>query len=112
MKDGKASYVHNWFGRELYTVTSPKSLAPGKATIRYDFTYEGGKEMGKGGTSALFVNGTKVAEGKVANTIPNLISADETADVGADHHTPVTPEYAQHGNDFTGKIEKVTIDLK
>jgi len=112
MKDGKATYVHNWFGRALYTVTSPKALAPGKATIRYDFTYEGGKEMGKGGTSALFVNGTKVAEGKVANTIPNIISADETADVGADHHTPVTPDYAQHGNEFTGKIEKVTIDLK
>ena len=41
-----------------------------------------------------------------------MISADETADVGVDHHTPVTPEYAQHGNEFTGKIEKITIELK
>ena len=112
MKDGKATYVHNWFGRALYTVTSPQALAPGKATIRYDFTYEGGEEMGKGGTGALFVNGTKVAEGKVANTIPFLISADETADVGVDYHTPVSPDYAQHGNEFTGTIKKIVIELK
>jgi len=41
-----------------------------------------------------------------------LISADETADVGVDYDTPVTPDYAQHGNEFTGKIESVIIELK
>ena len=112
MKDGRISYCHNWVGKELYTVTSPEVLPAGKATIRYEFTYEGGKQMGKGGTGALFVNGKKVAEGKIENTIPALISADETADVGVDHHTPVTPDYAQHGNEFTGEIEKITVELK
>ena len=37
---------------------------------------------------------------------------DETADLGSDHHTPVSDEYPQRGNEFTGKIAKVTIDLK
>jgi arylsulfatase A-like enzyme len=112
MKDGKVSYEYNWFGKDRYTITSPEALPAGKATIRYEFAYEGGKEAGKGGTGTLFVNDKKIAEGKIGKTVPNIFSADETADVGVDHHTPVSEEYAQRGNEFTGKIEKVTIDLK
>jgi len=44
--------------------------------------------------------------------VPFIFSADETADVGSDHHTPVSDEYPQHGNEFTGKIDKVIVDLK
>jgi hypothetical protein len=44
--------------------------------------------------------------------VPFIFSGDEAADVGVDHHTPVTDEYPQRGNEFTGNIEKVTIDLK
>ena len=81
-------------------------------TVRYEFVYEGGKQIGKGGTGTLFVDGKKVAEGKIGNTVGLVFSADETADVGVDYHTPVSPEYPQHGNEFTGKINKVTIELK
>jgi arylsulfatase len=52
-----------------------------------------------------------VAEGRIENTTPFLFSADETADVGIDEATPVTEEYAEGDNEFTGKIEKVTIEL-
>ena len=41
MKDGKVSYVHNWVGKERYTITAPEPVAPGKVTIRYEFAYEG-----------------------------------------------------------------------
>jgi arylsulfatase len=41
MKDGKVSYVHNWVGKERYTITAPRPLEPGKATIVYEFAYEG-----------------------------------------------------------------------
>lgn len=81
-----------------------------KATIRYEFAYEGGKP-GSGGTGTIFVNGQKVAEGRIANTTPFLFSADETADVGTDGATPVTEDYAEGDNAFTGKIEKVTVEL-
>jgi arylsulfatase len=111
MKDGKVSYVHNWVGRERYTITSSKRLAPGKATIRYEFAYEGDKP-GSGGTGTITVNGQKVAEGRIGNTTPFLFSADETADVGVDKATPVTEDYAEGDNEFTGKIEKVTVELK
>jgi arylsulfatase len=110
MKDGKVSYVHNWVGLERYTVTAPEPLAPGKATIRYAFAYEG-DNPGSGGTGTIFINGEKVAEGNIGNTTPFLFSADETADVGTDGATPVTEDYAEGDNAFTGTIEKVTVDL-
>jgi len=112
MKDGRVSYVHNWVGKERYTITASKPVAPGKATIRYEFTYEGGDQPGAGGTGTISVNGQTVAEGRIGNTTPFLFSADETADVGMDGATPVTEDYAEGDNEFTGKIEKVTVELK
>lgn len=111
MKDGKPAYVHNWVGRERYTVEGSEALPPGKATIEYAFAYEGDKEPGKGGIGTISVNGKKVAEGRIENTTPFLFSADETADVGMDEATPVTEAYAEGDNDFNGSIEKVTIAL-
>ncbi len=87
-------------------------LAPGKATIRYQFAYEGGDKPGMGGKGTLSVNGQEVAEGRIENTTPFLFSADETADVGVDEATPVTEDYAEGDNEFTGTIETVTIELK
>jgi arylsulfatase len=111
MKGGKASYVHNYVGKERYTITTPQPLPPGKATIRYDFVYEGGENPGEGGKGTIWVNGKKVAEGQIGKTTPFLFSADETADVGVDEATPVTEDYQERHNEFTGKIDKVTIDL-
>ncbi len=110
MKGGRVSYVHNWVGKERYTITAPRRLPPGKATIRYEFAYEG-DEPGSGGTGTIFVNGQEVAEGRIEKTTPFLFSADETADVGVDEATPVTEEYKERHNEFTGKIEKVTVEL-
>ena len=112
MKNGKVSYVHNWVGKERYTITAPQTVSPGKATIRYEFAYEGGNKPGMGGKGTISVNGKKVAEGRIGKTTPFVFSADETADVGVDEATPVTEAYKERHNKFTGKIEKVTIELK
>jgi arylsulfatase len=111
MKDGKVSYVHNWMDKDYYTITAPKALPAGKATIRYEFTYDGGKP-GSGGKGTISVNGKKVAEGRIEKTVPFLFSADETVDVGTDNATSVTKEYKEGDNEFTGKIRKVTVELK
>ncbi len=111
MKGGRVSYVHNWVGKERYTITAPQRLAPGKATIRYEFAYEGGNP-GSGGTGTIFVNGQKVAEGRIDKTTPFLFSADETADVGVDEATPVTDEYQERHNEFNGTIEKVVVEVE
>ena len=67
---------------------------------------------GKGGTATLFVNDRKVAEGRIANTNPMMFSADEAADVGVDEGTPVTEAYQPAASRFTGKIRKVTVEVK
>ena len=58
------------------------------------------------------MNDKKVAEGRIERTQPMIFSADETADVGEDDATPVTEDYKAYENKFTGKINKITIDLK
>jgi len=43
----------------------------------------------------------------------HVITAEvETADVGLDAATPVTEDYAQGDNAFTGRIERVTVELR
>jgi arylsulfatase len=112
MKDGKVSFVHNWLGKERYTITAPQPLPAGKTTIRYEFAYEGGDKPGMGGKGTIFVNGKKVVEGRIEKTTPFVFSADETADVGVDEATPVTEAYKERHNQFTGKIDKVIIAVK
>ncbi len=110
VKDGKPTYTYNWLGLQRYTVAATQALAAGKATIRYEFAYDGGG-VGKGGMGTLFVNGTKVATGRIDRTQCCAFSADEGADVGADEGTPVTEAYKVPFK-FTGKIGSVTIELK
>ena len=85
------------------------SLAPGKHTIVFDFTYDG-PGIAKGGSGVLKVDGKVLATEKVEHTIPFLIPADETFDVGVDLRTPVDDSY-QVPFHFTGKIDKLTVKL-
>jgi arylsulfatase len=62
-------------------------------------------------TVTLTVNGAKVAEGQLPKTIPLQISLGEGMDIGMDVGSPVDFTY-KLPFPFTGKIEKVTIDLK
>ena len=89
-----------------------RSSPPGKATVRFEFAYDGGG-VGKGGTGTLFVNDRKVAEGRIERTQPMIFSADETADVGIDLATPVVETIGSEARSrFTGRIPKVTIEVK
>jgi len=111
LKDGKPAYAYNFLGLQEYKVSAPQALAAGKATIRMNFDYDGGG-IGKGGMATILVNGEQVASGRIEHTQAMIFSADETADVGEDSATPVTTDYKQHDNAFTGKILKVTVDVK
>ena len=111
VKDGKPMYTYNYVGLSASKVASPKALPEGKPTIRYEFKYDGGG-LGKGGVGAIFVNGEKVVESRIDRTQPIVFSADEGADVGLDGETAVTDDYKEGDNKFTGKINKVTVELK
>lgn len=110
LKDGKPIYTYNWLGLNEYTVAGTEALPPGKSTIRFEFVYDGGG-VGKGGAGTIFVNGKSVATGRIEKTQPAMFSADEGTDVGVDEGTAVTTAY-EIPFKFTGKIKKVTIELK
>jgi arylsulfatase len=61
------------------------------------------------GTALLTING--VAEGKASFTNLNGNSYTETLDIGSDLGTPVSSAY-RVPDKFTGKIDKVTIQLR
>lgn len=110
VKDGKPMYTYNWLGLQEYTVAGTEVLPSGKATIRFEFVYDGGG-AGKGGVGTILVNGQKVASARIEQTQCCMFSADEGADVGTDEGTAVSEGYAVPFK-FNGKIKKVTIELQ
>ena len=112
MDNGKPAYVYNFFGLESYTIASDKAITKDKAEIKLQFDYDGGGN-GKGGMAMLYVDGKKVAEGRVEKTQPALYSADETADVGEDESTQVADKVFTDvkDSDFTGFVTDVTISI-
>jgi len=112
VKDGVPAYDYNFLGLERTTIAGAEQLKPGKATIRFEFAYDGGGP-GKGGKATLFVNDQQVGEGRIKHTQPMIFSADETADVGIDLATPVVEAIgAEARSRFTGKIARVTVEVK
>ena len=109
MKDGIAHHQYNYLGLERSNVGATKALTAGHHVIKYEFSIDEAK-AGAGGTAVLSVDGEKVAEGKIPKTHPYLQSMDEGINVGADHETPVSEDYKEGDNKFTGKIQKVTIE--
>lgn len=111
VKDGVPAYDYNFLGMQRFTVAGKEKLTPGPATLRFEFAYDGGG-VGKGGLGSLYVNGKKVAEGRIERTQPAIFSADETADVGIDLASPVVESIgAERASKFTGKIDEVTVDV-
>ena len=112
VKDGVPAYDYNFLGLRALHGRCDRAARPGKSTIRFEFAYDGGG-LGKGGTGTLFVNDKKVAEGRIERTQPMIFSADETADVGIDLATPVVETIgSEAASRFTGRIPKVTIEVK
>jgi arylsulfatase A-like enzyme len=92
-------------------IAGTEELTPGKHTIAFDFTYDGGG-IGKGGMGTLTVDGKKAAERRIGKTIPFRFSLDESFDVGEDTGTPVIDEYdAKMPFHFNGTLSKVEFKL-
>jgi len=112
VKNGKPVYECNLVGVARTKIAGTKSLAPGKNVVRAEFRHDGGG-IGKGGTGTLFVNGKRVAQGRIEHTQGIIFSEEEGTDVGQDGETPVIENYGIPAPyKFTGKIDKVTTDLK
>ena len=107
---GKPVFNYNGLMLVQFRWEGADALAPGKHTIVFDFTYDG-PGIAKGGTGVLKVDGQEVATKKIEHTIPFLLPADETFDVGVDTRTPVNDKDYQVPFAFTGTIDKLTFKL-
>ena len=85
-------------------------LTPGKHTIVFDFTYHG-PGIAKGGTGVLSVDGKVAHTLSVPKTVPFLMPADETFDIGVDTRTGVNDLDYQIPFRFNGRIDKLSFDL-
>ncbi|MBM3092056.1 sulfatase-like hydrolase/transferase [Ensifer sp. T173] len=107
---GKPVFLYNLLALEKFRWEGQDALTPGKHTIVFTFKYDGGGP-GKGGSGVLNVDGKEVASQKVANTVPFLMTIDETFDVGVDTRTGVEDGDYQVPFQFTGTIDKLSVQL-
>jgi arylsulfatase A-like enzyme len=109
-KGGKLKYCYNLLGIQQFYAESSSPLPPGEHQVRMEFAYDGGG-LGKGGTVSLYLDGKKVAEGKVAATAAMVFSADDGCDVGVDTGSPVSPDYGSRGNEFKGTVKGIQLAI-
>ncbi len=110
-KDGKLKYCYNLLGIRRFYAESPKVIPAGQHQVRMEFKYDGGG-LAKGGSASLYLDGSKVGEGRVDITVPMAFSADETCDVGKGTGSAVSPDYDPKDNEFSGEVNWVQIDLE
>ena len=107
---GELVYEYNMMIIERYTARSKEKLTKGKHRIEVDTT------LAKPGGPAeviLKVDAKEVARTTVKRTVPAAFTASETFDIGIDLGSPVSMEYYdQRPFVFSGKIEKVEVELK
>jgi len=111
MVKGKPVFTYNLLAVERFRWEGQEALTAGKHTIVFNFKYEG-PGMAKGGTGVLSVDGKEVARKAIPHTIPALMTIDESFDVGVDTRTGVDDNDYQPPFRFTGKLVKLTINLK
>ncbi len=116
VKDRRVVYELNAYGHRSGQLVASEPLQPGKAHIVLNLTpsapdntvavpFTSRQPLAAQGT--LSINGK--AQGEAQFTNVNL-SYSETLDIGSDLGSPVSAEY-KAPNRFTGKIDKVTIEL-
>jgi arylsulfatase A-like enzyme len=107
---GKPVFLYNLLALERFRWQGDEALAPGKHTIIFDFKPDE-PGFGKGGTGVLKVDGKEVANQKIPHTTPFLMTLGETFDIGSDTRTSVNESDYQVPFAFSGKVDKVTVNL-
>ena len=114
MEGGKPEFVYALSNQpeHKFWIASNQPIPAGNHVVRFEFKYDGGG-IGKGATGTLFVDGTPVAEGRIAQTVGVRFSLDETFDVGSDMGTPVVEDYLDKMPfAFTGTLKKFVVVLE
>lgn len=111
LRDGRAHFTYNRLALDRTTIAS-QPLPPGKVSLAVEFRYQGRPgELGKGATVVLTADGRRIGEGVLPATVPLQFSLGEGVDVGRDSGSTVDFTYSLPF-EFTGTIEKVTVELE
>jgi arylsulfatase len=110
---GRPVFTMNLLDIERVKWEGTQALTPGRHTLVFDFTIspEGPIPFGHGGTGVLTVDGQQVATRAIPRSTPFTFAWDETFDVGQDTGTPVDDRDYQVPALFTGRINRITVDL-
>jgi arylsulfatase len=112
LTDGKPVYEHNFFGLDRYKTVSAEKLTAGKHQIELHFIPDEPTKPGSPGKTVITVDGKQVAEGRTKKMVYGMFSSDEGLDIGLDEATPVSLDYKEGDNKFSGKLVKVSITVK
>jgi arylsulfatase len=114
LKDGKFFYVHNYLKLDQFAVSSANAVPTGKHMLRVHFTptdkhlkpdyFIGNVTLSVDGKQVGELKGIKVAGQYSAVTGYGLL-------IGRNTGTPVSHEY-KAPFEFTGKLHKVTVEMK
>jgi arylsulfatase len=105
--DGTLRYVHNFVGKERYTVTSDVVVPPGRHELRFAFESRGDFS----GVGRLLVDGAVVGEGEIATTTPVRYSISGAGlTCGWEQGPPVGEGYAAPFR-FTGTLHRVVVEV-
>jgi arylsulfatase len=107
---GKPVFTYNLLQLLQPRWAGEQSLTQGKHTIVFDFAYDG-PGIAKSGTGVLKVDGQEVAKLTTPKTIPFLMPADESFDIGVDTRTGVNDLDYKVPFRFNGTIDKLTFKL-
>ena len=109
---GKPVFVYNYVDMERFRWEGKEALAPGKHTLVFDFEYDGiGFGQGRHRRPEGGRQGGRLAR-RSRRPCRSSCPKDETFDVGVDTRTPVDDRDYQVPFRFTGKLDKLTVELK
>jgi arylsulfatase len=108
---GKPVFVYNFVNVKRHRWEAKEPLPSGKHTLVFQFAYDG-IGFGNGGEGTLTIDGKEVAKQKISKTMPFVYPEDETFDVGVDTRTPIDDDDYQVPFRFTGKLNKLTVELE
>ena len=112
MDKGQLVFEYNLMIIDRTIARSQEKIASGKHTVVVDTTLKAPKP-GAPADIVLSVDGREVARATVKMTVPAAFTASETFDVGIDLGSPVSRDYFERAPfKFSGKIEKVRVELK
>jgi arylsulfatase A-like enzyme len=114
VKEGRLTFVYNFLGMKVQTVTSKEKLQPGKNIIvaaTFDKDVTGPKGGITQGDLYLFINDRKVGEGKI-QTQPGKFGLGGSLQVGRGGGSEITSDFpGERPWEFTGTIRRLIIDL-